>query len=179
MKINSDLFLKKLLCVASILFINSLISPALACSFMSIYTKLDIESYTGPAVKAVSPNFKVESIKRGSDDGNFASCSDAGVLKLRNSNHSSDQQGYVFEVVEGAYKEPIFSGDILFPDKLWHDKSLYKIIWFDGNTNEQEPFNILVKITAVSISGDKSEPQYLAIKHSGTKAQRDWIEVEL
>lgn len=149
----------------------------LGCSFNRNF--VDFVVSQEKHVEASKPNFEVASIHRGTDDGNGASCSDAGIINLKIKDDSLQNQGYIFEIVQGVFEGNPFRKEAIFPDKLWHNKKLYRFIWFDGNSVEQEPFNIMVKIVSVSISGHKSEPQFLEIRHLGVKKESTWVEVQL
>jgi len=161
-----------------IVFILSLLSfNVLGCSFNRDFVDFIVSQEKH--VEASKPNFTVASIHRGTDDGNGGSCSDAGIINLKIKGDFLKEQGYIFEIVQGVFEGNPFSKQAIFPDKLWHNKRLFRFIWFDGNSIKQEPFNIMVKIVAVSISGHKSEPQLLEIKHLGVKKESTWVEVQL
>lgn len=149
------------------LLLFSLSINSLACSFMP--TK---EVFKTSAVEKVEPNipsFELSHIGRGEDDGNHGSCSDAGVISLTLKKIPLNEQGYIFEIVEGSFEDTLFDSAPVIINDLIEDKSTYSFIWFDGNSDEQEPINIKVKITAVSKSGHQSAPQYVDIKHPGIK----------
>ena len=52
-----------------------------ACSLMPLLEAF--EANHTEAIAPVTPNFKVVGIERGSDDGNFASCSDVGFITFK------------------------------------------------------------------------------------------------
>ncbi|GIU53524.1 hypothetical protein [Shewanella sp. KT0246] len=132
----------------------------------------DFEPTYEVEIKAVKPNFVVDSIRRGTDDGNYASTSDAGIITFRLTNLPKQVQGYIFEIVEGDFEDRLFIGNPVTPSKYVKDKSEFTFIWLDGSSEEQEAFKVKVKITAVSISGNKSESQYLTVSHAGV--QKPW-----
>ena len=55
------------------------------------------------------------------------------------------------------------------------NEKLFSFLWLDGSNEEQEPIDITVQIIAVSLSGNKSEPQLLTITHPGI--QKPWWKV--
>ncbi|WP_299009747.1 hypothetical protein [uncultured Shewanella sp.] len=120
-------------------------------------------------VEAMKPDFVVKSIRRGSDDGNFASISDAGILTLQLNRLPSQKQGYIFEIVEGKFEDKLFYETPVTPSEFAENEGSFSFIWLDGHSDEQEPFKIKIKIVGVSISGDKSDPQYLEVSHAGIK----------
>lgn len=138
-----------------------------ACSFMPT-----MEMFKTSSVERIEPTipmFKLSHIGRGEDDGNHGSCSDAGVITLKLQSIPIVDQGYIFEIIEGSFEDTLFDTAPVILNDLIEDKSTYSFIWFDGNSDEQEPINIKVKITAVSKSGHQSAPQYVDIKHPGIK----------
>lgn len=139
----------------------------LACSFMP--TKVAFETSTIEKVEPIIPAFELSHIGRGKYDGNHGSCSDAGVVSLKLKEMPSIEQGYIFEITEGTFEDTLFDTGPVIINDLIEDKSTYSFIWFDGNSDEQEPINIKVKIIAVSRSGHQSAPQFIEIKHPGVK----------
>ncbi|MDO6613311.1 hypothetical protein Q4601_18000 [Shewanella sp. 1_MG-2023] len=144
-----------------------------AGSFAQMLT--GFESNSEEKVDAVKPNFIVQSIRRGTDDGNFASTSDAGLVTLQLTSLPENPQGYTFEIVEGKFEDQLFTGEPVTPAKNVRDKREFTFIWLDGSSQEQEPFNVKVKITGISDSGSESEPQYLVLSHPGVK--KSWWKI--
>jgi len=132
-------------------------------------TKMAFEPSSTEEIQPIKPTFVVNHIGRGEDDGNHGSCSDAGMISLKLNEKPPLKQGYIFEIVEGEFEDSLFDGTPVIINDLIENKSTYSFIWFDGNSDEQEPINIKVKIIAVSNSGHKSTPQYVVIKHPGIK----------
>ncbi|RRS06942.1 hypothetical protein EAG18_19350 [Pseudoalteromonas sp. J010] len=157
-----------------LVLILSLISfDALACSMMptSKYFEVTGNGTTEP----VKPVFEVDGVHRGTDDGNHGSCSDVGSIVLKLKNIPTIEQGYIFELVEGTFEDTLFSDKAITLADFLEEKDEYYFVWFDGNSEEQEAFDIKIKITAVSESGIKSEPQYLKVSHPGV--QKLWWKV--
>jgi len=135
-----------------------------ACSPVQTRTPFVITGEKSP--NPVTPTFKVTSILRG-QRGSFGSCADTGQLILSLKETPKYEQGYLFEIVDGKFEEKeIFQGMV---KAFRNDITDFYFAWFDGNSNKQEPINIKVKITAVSLSGVKSKPQFLQIVHKGVK----------
>lgn len=111
----------------------------------------------------------MKTIRRGTDDGNFASTSDAGILTLELENPPAKKQGYKFEIIEGNFEDRLFTGEAVTPSEYVENRKDFSFIWLDGSSYEQEAFNIKVKIIGVSASGAESEPQFLKVKHDGIK----------
>ena len=144
-----------------------------ACSFAPAFDEFVISQST--VVVASQPNFSVASIHRGTDDGNHGSCSDAGFIELKLKTTPTNEQGYIFKIVEGKFEDQLFNESPVVPSKFMDDNKLYSFLWLDGSNEEQEPINITVEIIAVSQSGDKSKPQLLKITHPGVK--KPWWKV--
>ena len=114
----------------------------------------------------VMPGFKVAGIERGSDDGNFGSCSDFGFITFKLSGNYPPQ-GYIFERVSGEFEDRLFEPVAVKPSKFVDDNSSFTFVWLDGSSNEQEPIDFTVSIVAVNMAGERSEPQYLKVRHPG------------
>ena len=139
----------------------------LACSMMptSKYFEVTGQGTTEP----VTPAFELDRVQRGTDDGNHGSCSDAGTIILKLKNMPNIEQGYIFELVDSTFEDILFSNKAITLADFLVDKDKYYFVWFDGNSEEQEAFDITIKITAVSRSGVKSDPQYLKVAHPGVE----------
>jgi hypothetical protein len=152
------------LAILSLLFVCSL---SYSGSFIQLLDTFVIDSKE--IVVAEKPTFKVKKIRRGTDDGNSSSTSDAGILTLELKNTPTKKQGYIFEVVEGDFEDRLFTGEAVIPSEYVENENDFSFIWLDGSSYEQEAFKINVKIIGVSASGAKSEPQFLTVKHEGIK----------
>lgn len=138
---------------------------ALACSFAP--SLISFEQSSEQNIEPIKPSFKVLNISRGEDDGNHGSCSDAGHIALQLESLPKVEQGYRFEIIEGEFEDNLFLDIPVVPSSYVEDKRNYYFTWFDGSSNEQEPFDITVKVIAVSKSGKESEAQLLRITHPG------------
>jgi len=150
-----------------LLLLNLVVFNAAACSFMPMLDDFIVSGNSSN--EAIVPTFIVESIHRGTDDGNHGSCSDAGFINLKLDTLPSHDQGYIFKIVEGEFEDQLFHESPVVPSEFIDNKKLYRFLWFDGNNQEQEPINITVEIIAVTSSGQQSEPQLLIITHLGVK----------
>ncbi|OBT09585.1 hypothetical protein A9267_20780 [Shewanella sp. UCD-FRSSP16_17] len=156
-----------------VLILSLFTFEALACSMMPTSKYFDI---TGKdTIEPVTPVFELDGVHRGTDDGNHGSCSDAGSIILKLKNIPNIEQGYIFEIVEGTFEDTLFTDKAITLADFLEEKDKYFFVWFDGNSEEQEAFDIRIKITAVSESGIKSEPQYLNVSHPGV--QKPWWKV--
>ncbi len=138
-----------------------------ACSLVPLLEAFEA-SHT-EALAPVTPNFKVAGIERGSDDGNYGSCSDFGFITFKLSG-SYPPQGYIFERVRGEFEDRLFEPVAVIPSKFIDDKALFTFVWLDGSSSEQEPISFTVSIVAVNGAGERSEPQYLDVRHPGIAA---------
>ncbi len=64
-----------------LLLLNILAFEVTACSFAPAFDDFVISENSSDEV--TKPTFKVDSIHRGTDDGNHGSCSDAGFINLK------------------------------------------------------------------------------------------------
>lgn len=137
-----------------------------ACSFAPGYEAFRMAPVLRPTlVPAPAPEVVVESIQRGYDDGELASCSDAGILVLK---VPSDSVGYHFEVVAGSFD------DLVFPEGYVRtvEPGRLRFVWLDGELEWQESIDVLVRITTLSSDGVPSERQVLRIRHPGGASER-------
>ena len=146
-----------------LLLAAALIRPVLACSVTAGYETFIPGSPRPSATPVRPPQVTVDSIRRG-HEGESGMCADLGFLVLR---VSSGGFGYSFEIVEGklpgvfpeGFVQPVAPGFLSF-------------IWIDGNTDAQEPLRVVVRITAMSITGSLSEPFLLTIEDPGNAPAR-------
>ncbi len=92
-----------------------------------------------------------------------------GSIQLKLQTSAKIKQGYIFEIVKGKLRNANFNYYIKPVTSLMKDNSIYELQWGDKNSNSQQPFDIMLKITAVSRSGVKSKPQFLRISHPGVR----------
>ncbi|TAA48549.1 hypothetical protein [Corallincola spongiicola] len=146
-----------------LIFISPL--PAFACSF-AIMTE-EFEIVPGEGAPPAIPYFETKDIVRGTDDGNYASCSDAGILTLKLLDTQSQPVGYMFRIVQGQFEDKLFYEQPIQATDPYREENLYKFVWLDGSSDVQEPIDITLEIVAISKTGHKSGPQTLRITHPG------------
>lgn len=137
----------------------------IACSMMPAFEPFAASGEN--SAEPVPPTFEVASIKRGKFDDLRGSCSGFGHIVLTLASPPTRAQGYTFEIVKGSFEAPLFTDNPIMVAELLEDKNTFYFTWFDGNSNQQSPFDFTVKITAVSQAGMVSEPQYLRVTHPG------------
>ena len=152
---------------AIILTLSMIPAFAYAGSFIPMLENFEVSS--SQEIEAIPPDFYVKSIRRGTDNGNFASTSDAGIITLQLNEIPVQKQGYLFEIVEGKFEDQLFFDEPVMSTE-YVDEGSFSFVWLDGSSRKQEPFDITVRIIAISTSGAKSFPQLLQIKHEGVKS---------
>ncbi len=150
----------------------SLASPGLfACSFVEATAEFQVTPGE-VSVTPTSPKFEVVHIGRGRK-GQPGSCFDAGVLILENQSPHSETTGYRFSIVDGHFEDGLFPEYPLITVNGTPHPRRYQFVWLDGDVDNQEPFDIVVGIVGVSLSGLESEAQLLRVSHGGRK-KRWW-----
>jgi len=123
-----------------------------ACSFVPGYEEFLVMPVYGDSGKSPNkPIAEVVSIKRGYNDGNGASCSDAGIIKIgfKDSN-PYHKTGYSFTIIEGSLEDKVFPDGYVRPPNSLDSKNEVMFVWFDGSNNYQEAIDIKVEIRALS-----------------------------
>lgn len=144
-----------------------------ACSFSEGYTSF----YAAPQLTLRSkppekPNLEVSYIKRGFDDGDGGSCSDAGIIILRVlDDNPKFATGYKFEVVDGSFEDSLFPESFITQPTRPLVHGDFMFVWFDGPRNIQESIDLRVKATAMNLQGIESEPFVFQIYHPGGKSR--------
>lgn len=134
-------------------------------------------------VTPIKPSFKVSRLSRGTKSG--TSCSGLASLRLIPTTPPLHEQGYIFEVIEGVFDIFHVAGPItttethrLLSGKFKTlDKNEFLFYYFEAVITPK-PIDITLKITAVSKSGAKSDPQLLKIQHDGAKLLKNDAKVE-
>ena len=148
-----------------LLAIVILSSNVFACEMPTYITEFKINNKIKSQLP-IQPNFKLINVIRAvrADTCRFG----VGEIELKLQIPSKNKQGYLFEVVKGKLDGRFtkFTNGSFVVSSLYN-KNEYHLEWEDGNTNTQESFDILLKITGVSLSGKKSKPQYLRVSHKG------------
>ena len=123
-----------------------------ACSFSPGHASFAFSTrhapYSGDAPPI--PKVSVQSLKRGYDDGNGASCSDAGILTVVLSKGEEDREvGYMFKLVSGSFHDTVFLDSILAPIELEEGVYGFYFVWLDS----AGPIEAQFEVRAVSRTG--------------------------
>ena len=137
------------------LFVAFLWQGALACSFAPGYRTFELSSTrppnTGPT--PTTPTLALRSIKRGTDDGDFASCSDAGILTIVvNKPEAAENKGFLFELESGSFPDKVLPDDVVSPIELEDGSLGFYFVWLDlpAGTRSVDPIDVRISIRAVS-----------------------------
>ena len=153
--------------IATIFITLFLTETLMACSFGPMFNSfIENPSYRSE-IKPSTPIFEIKGIKRGYEDGNGGSCSDAGMISLAPkeiANKVGATVAYVFKLIEGDFEDDLFPQNPIFSNTGGN----FTFIWLDGSNEHQEPIDIKIEIRAVNPKGIRSEPQYLHITDPGT-----------
>ena len=146
-------------------------SNAYPCSLATMTERFTLNSEL-ETTTPLKPSFRVSMLSRGVKSG--TSCSGLASLRLMPQKLPIQEQGYIFEVVKGKYRIFHEEGPIrttkthrLLAEKFKKMDVNEFIFFFFEKTNK--PIDVILKITAVSKSGEKSKPQLLKIQHEGVK----------
>jgi hypothetical protein len=91
-------------------------------------------------------------MKRGFDDGNFASCSDAAVLTIELTDGESERNiGYLFTIETGSLHNMKLPDEIVAPIELSDGKVGFYFAWLDYGTD----ISATLKFQTVSVTGDE------------------------
>lgn len=134
-----------------------------ACSFAPGYRTFELNPRAIPLTgdAPASPSARVGSLKRGSDDGNPGSCSDAAVLTIELTDGESKQNiGYLFSIESGSLHDMEMPDEIVAPIELPNGKSGFYFVWLDYETD----ISATLKIQAVSPTGLEGGSVILDIK---------------
>ena len=117
-----------------------------------------------------APVAKIVEIKRGFDDGNGGSCSDAGVISIQFEKiNPVDSTGYKFKITSGIFNSHVFPSGSVMPSHFGQDNTMF-FVWLDGSKNYQEPIDFTLEIIAVFANENESQPYYLDVVHAGGKS---------
>ena len=145
----------RILALVAALSVTLLSSSTFACSFAPGYQKFELSSTRPPnsGPTPTTPSLSVHSIKRGTDDGNLASCSDAGVLTIALSDpEAAKNLGFLFELEGGAFPDKVLPDEIVAPIELADGTLGFYFVWLDLPTGRHnvEPIDVRVSVRAVS-----------------------------
>lgn len=151
--------MKKIAVLVSILFSFS----SYACSLAPSTEQFIIDDSLKRTIP-LEPTFKVSRLSRGKKA--LHSCSGLASLSLKLDKPVAVVQGYSFEIVKGTFKKIRFSDTPITLSKFMNNNDEFIFHYYEI-TNE--PIDIILKITAVSKSGEKSKPQFLKIQDKVSK----------
>jgi hypothetical protein len=143
------------LTLVTALFAILLSLDTFACSFAPGYRTFELSSTRPPSSgpTPATPSLSIQSIKRGTDDGNFASCSDAGVLTVSlNDPEAAKNIGFLFELESGSFPDKVLPDEIVAPIELADGSLGFYFVWLDLPTGQSavEPIDVKVSVRAVS-----------------------------
>jgi hypothetical protein len=139
-------------------------SPAWGCSVAPDYDVIDNTSGADAgAVRYAAPAVTIERFVRGRK-GWIGSCADLGYIALR---VPVEPLAFRFEIVDGSFRR-------LFPYAFVQPRRPGALVffWTDGNSDEQKPIRLVVKVTSLSSNGVLSDPQFITIEDPGRNAIR-------
>lgn len=141
---------------------------ALACSFAPGYRTFELSSTRPPNLgpTPTTPELSLHEIKRGSDDGNFASCSDAGILTISlDDPEAAKNLGFLFELESGSFPDKVLPEEIVAPIELADGSLGFFFVWLDlpAGRSDVEPIEVKVSVRAVSPTMVEGSKVYLDI----------------
>jgi len=148
------------------LLVILLLAPSLAdaCSFARGWNHFLVEPrHEAEETKPKLPKLEVSEVRRGYNDGNYASCSDAGIITFKAANTPIGEFGYTFEIEEGEFEGSVFPKGALAP--LENGEIFF--VWLDGSKNYQEAFDLSVRVHSVNKQGIYSDSVFIQISHAG------------
>ena len=151
-------FLLILTCLSTLLA-----SAAFPCSFAPGYRTFELSPRAIPLSgdKPSAPVADVAALKRGFDDGNFASCSDAAILTIQLADGESDRNnGYLFSIESGSLHDMKMPDQIIAPIELADGNFGFYFVWLDYGTE----ISATLKIQSVSPTGLEGDAITLEIK---------------
>ena len=157
----------------AVLIILLLSVETMACSFAPGYQlfRFSETELIGTGEAPYAPAITVGSIKRGFDDGNPASCSDAGILTLVVEGYDpGDRTGFLFRLDAGSLGGTEFQDEILAPIELEKGVFGFRIVWLDWVKGQrtQTQISATLGVRAVSDTGVESEEVLVQVEHAGS-----------
>lgn len=141
-----------------------LLQSAWACSFGPGYTIFRFNPNATPmsGERPGAPEIELKFIHRGFNDGDFASCSDAGIISFAvPANEPRGTVGYSFRVQKGSIEDGIFPLEVVTPVEL-NDGSLgFFFVWLDA----RKPIDAEIEVRLVSESGLEGEAIVVKLEH--------------
>jgi len=126
------------------------------------------------------PRLRIESLRRGFDDGIERSCSNAGVLELViNSSDIGPTDIYSFEIAEGTLPDGLLPQRYVEPVELRPGQQGFRLYWLDlpPGADQLAPLDAVIRIRRTTYAGLSSAPMVLAITDAGgapARTARAW-----
>ena len=141
--------------VLIVLFVTFLSQDAFACRFAPGYQTFELSSTRLPDTEPIptTPTMAFLSIKRGTDDRDFASCSDAGILTITVTEPEAvENKGFLFELESGSFPDSVLPETIVSPIELEDGSMGFYFVWLDlpAGTHNVDPIDARISIRAVS-----------------------------
>jgi len=158
--------------IAIVVFVNAFSAEAPACSFPPGFQSVVPTPILGEPVGEIPepPKISVAELKRGFDDGNGASCSDAGVLTLRVSRTEGESiAGFLFKLESGDFPGCTLPDGYVMPVLLIGGGRGFQFVWLDlpWGSHTLKPIDATISVRQLSFGGHLSEPVLLHISHPG------------
>jgi hypothetical protein len=121
------------------------------------------------------PSVLIDSLRRGFDDGNPRSCSNAGVLTLViNESDTAPTEVYEFDVAEGSLPQGMLPSGYVEPIDISSGRQGFRFSWLDlrEGSDTLASIDAVLSITRVSYAGERSEPLLVPIMDAGGVAAR-------
>jgi len=157
---------------AIVVFVNAFSAETLACSLLSGFQSIVPTPIVGEPVGEIPgpPKISVEKLKRGFDDEDGASCSDAGILTLRVSRTEGESiAGYLFKLENGDFPGCTLPEGYVLPVLLTGGGRGFQFVWLDlpWGSHILKPIEATISVRQLSFGGHLSEPVFLHISHPG------------
>ncbi|MDJ0909494.1 MAG: hypothetical protein QNI99_09880 [Woeseiaceae bacterium] len=159
----------RILAITTALLAAALPLDASACSFAPGYRTFELSStqLPGSGASPTTPSVSVLSIFRGTDDGDYASCSDAGILFISIDDPEAAQDlGFLFELEHGSFPDAVLPEEIVAPIELADGSFGFFFVWLDlpAGSRDVEPIDVRVSVRAVSPTMLEGQKVFLDIR---------------
>ena len=159
----------RILAIVIALLTAPLPQTASACSFAPGYRTFELSGtqLPGSGSPPTTPSLSVVSIVRGTDDGDYASCSDAGILFVSIDDPEAAQDlGFLFELEHGSFPDAVLPEEIVAPVELADGSFGFFFVWLDlpAGSSDVEPIDVRVSVRAVSSTMLEGQKVFLDIQ---------------
>lgn len=158
-----------------------LVDPAAACDF-AIGAAHEVVANPADTTAPSAPEVPALSVKRGVAPTCDAfgtcqstSCDGIGLVELTFAASTDDvsdpaRVGYRLRVVEGSLPDGLTVDETRRADAIDGDVAVLTLLWSDEATDDQEPFDFTLGVTAVDEAGNESDEVTVAIDDPGSEA---------